>query len=476
MLEVSAEMPEWASVFWEDGLRHLGLKGGRGSGAKSRTTASALLLQGTQSTRRVLCGREIQRSIRDSVKTLLDDSIARMKLGHGPGGNGFYTSTQTGIYGANGTRFLFAGLRHNVEQLKSLEGITDVWVEEARTISQETIDTLEPTIRADNSRFIWTYNPRLPTDPIDAMLCAKPPPPRTHVLHLGPDDNPWFPQVLREKMEYDKRRDFARYRHIWLGHYWERDDAKVFTDWEVAQFDTPDEAVLRFGADWGFSIDPTVLIRCFIGWWIDGDAIPDPQGDTVFIDREAWQVGCGIDMTPALFAGSDTLVEPPRWKNPHDYPGIPGSLMWEICADSARPETIAYMAQRGFPIVPAIKGAGSIEDGVEFLKSYRIVIHERCKNTVDEISTYSYKVDKITEKVLPVLADKDNNTIDAARYALEAVRRAGTGRRIIRSASPRAALMGHKTAAQRVLDSNAQNQGNTGKGWGTAPGRSEGVR
>lgn len=469
------QLPTWAGVFWQDNVRHLALKGGRGAGAKSRSTAAALLTQGTQSVRRVLCGREIQRSIRDSVKALLDDQIIRLKLGQGPGQSGFYRSTRDGIYGANGTRFIFTGLKANIEQIKSIEGITDVWLEEARTLSQNTLDVLEPTIRAPGSRLIYGYNPRLPTDPVDQMFWGKQgPPPRSVTLHLQPEDNPWFPDVLREKMEYDMRRDYARYRHIWRGDYWERDDAKVFTDWEVAEFDSPAEAVLRFGADWGFSIDPTVLIRAFVGWWDGFTATPDWRGDTLFIDHEAWRVKCPIDDTPALFAGSDEGAVRPRWTNPNDYPGVPGSLVWPITADSARPETIAYMQQRGFRMEAALKGAGSIEDGVSFLQSMRIVVHPRCTNTADEMSTYSYKVDRLTEQVLPVLADKDNNTIDALRYALEGVRRAGSGQLLIRSASPRAAAQGHKTPEQHAaaLRHNAQH---TTRGWGSAPGKREGI-
>ncbi len=467
-------LPEWASVFWRTDWRHLALKGGRAAGAKSRSVAAALLILGSQERRRVLCGREIQRSIRDSVKALLDDTILRLGLGQGPGQSGFYRSTLNGIYGANGTRFIFTGLRQNIEQVKSIEGITDVWLEEARTLSGETLDTLEPTIRAPGSRLIYSYNAKLRTDPVDAMFFAGKPPPRSIALHLQPEDNPWFPEVLREKMEYDAARDWGRFQHIWRGAYWERDDAKVFTDWEVADFDTPADAVLRFGADWGFSVDPTVLVRAFIGFWDGVTARADWKGDTLFVDEEAFKVGCAIDDTPALFAGTDEAALVPRWPNTHNFPGVPGSLLWPITADSARPETIAYMAARGFNMAPAIKGAGSIEDGVAFLQAFHIVVHSRCVNTADEMATYSYKVDKATEQVLPVLADKDNNTIDSLRYALEGVRRAGSGEMNIRSASPRASAMVHKTPAQRIAMLKRQGEV-AGKGWGTVPSKREGI-
>lgn len=470
------ELPDWAEILWRRDWRHLAVKGGRGAGAKSRTIATALVAQGAAEPRRILCAREVQRSIRESVKALLDDAIMRQGMGQGRNQNGFYQSTQTGIYGANGTRFIFAGLRQNIEQIKSIEGITDVWLEEARTVSQDTLDTLEPTIRASGSRLIYGYNPRLPTDPVDAMFWGPMgPPPRSEMLHLQPEDNPWFPDVLREKMEYDFRRDYARAMHIWRGAYWERDDAKVFTDWEVVDFETPDDAVLRFGADWGFSVDPTVLVRCFIGWWNGVTATPDWKGDTLFFDHEAFAVGCKIEDTPALFAGSDDAMARPRWQNKHNRPGVPGSLRWPITADNARPEMVDFMGGKGFTIESALKGAGSIEDGVTFLQSYHIVVHPRCVNTADEIATYSYKVDKLTQQVLPVLADKDNNTIDAARYALEGVRRAGSGNLLIRSASPRATAVGHKTPAQREAQLQREAEQSTGRPWGSVPSQRKGI-
>ena len=117
-------------------------------------------------------------------------------------------------------------------------------------------------------------------------------------------------------------------------------------------------------------------------------------------------VGCEIDQLPDLFDR------------------VPDSRKWFITADSARPETISYMRNHGFPkINAAIKGPKSLEEGVEFLKSYDIIVHPRCVHLIDELTLYSYKTDPLTAQVLPVLADKDNHVIDALRYALEALRK-----------------------------------------------------
>jgi len=211
-----------------------------------------------------------------------------------------------------------------------------------------------------------------------------------------------------------------------LGGNWKirNTSALVFTNWRVEEFETPEDAVLRFGADWGFASDPSALVRC----WVDGRRL--------YVDYEAGSAGVEIDDTPALFAGDDAN-KPPRWENRNARPGIPGALKWTITADSARPETVSYMRRKGFKIIPAIKGAGSIEDGVAFLQSYEIVVHPRCPQVAGELGSYSYRVDAQTGQVLPILEDKFNNFIDALRYALEALRRSGKRPEATPQAKPR---------------------------------------
>ena len=365
--------------------------GGRGSG-KSHSVASTLIYLACISDKplRIACYREIQKSIRDSSKRLLDDKIAQMGL------SWFFESTQNEIRGQNGSLFIFGGLRSNPEAVKSTEGLDIAWIEEAATVSQTSLDILIPTLRKPGSELWFTYNPRFATDPVDKMFCGAEPPPNSVIRKVNFNDNEFFPDVLRDEMEWDKRRDPDKYKHIWLGEYQSNSEARVFKNWRVGNRDEFIEDPTRryyYGADWGFSVDPTVLTRCYI------------EGRTLYVDREVYKVGCEIDATPALFDQ------------------VPGSRKWPIRADSARPETISYMNRQGFNIVSAIKGAGSVEDGIEFLKSHDIVVHPDCRHTIDELSLYSYKVDKLTDEVLPVLEDKENHVIDALRYALEGARR-----------------------------------------------------
>lgn len=382
------QLPEWGGLLWDD-FRHLGLHGGRGA-AKSRSIATALVLQSVERHERVLCGREIQKSIKDSVKRLLDDEIARLGL------SSVFDSVETEIRGPNDSLFLFAGIKGNANAIKSIEGITTFWGEEAQAFSQASIDTVVPTIRAPGSRLIWSWNPDLETDPVDVLLRGvSGAPPRSIVREVNYSENPWFPEELRAEMEFMRSRDFDKFEHIWLGKYRRNSEARVFKNWRVEAFDSPANVEYRLGGDFGFSIDPSCAVRC----WIDGTQI--------FVDYEAWGLQIEITDLPSLFLT------------------IPDAEKYWLTADSSRPETISHLRKNGFPrIAPALKGARSLEEGVEFLKGYDLIVHPRCQNVIDELTHYSYKTDPLTGQVLGVLEDKNNHCIDALRYAVEGARRA----------------------------------------------------
>lgn len=365
--------------------------GGRGGG-KSRAIAAALIHMASVTSLRILCAREIQLSIKDSVKRLLDDEIVRQGL------QAEYTSTLTEIRNnRTGSLFIFSGLRGaSADTIKSYEGIDICWLEEAHSISQRSWDVLIPTIRKEQSEIWISFNPYLKTDPVYKMFVEGTPPPDSVVVEVNHYDNPFFPDVLRREMEWDRERDPDKYTHVWLGKPVQNTDTQVFNGtWTIAPCPEPHpNEMLYFGADWGFAQDPTTLVRC----WID-DSIR-----TLYVDHEAGGVGIEIDDTPALF----------------DM--VPGSRAYDIIADSARPETISYMRRAGFRVKPASKGKGSVEEGVARLKNYRIVVDPRCRNVVSELSLYSYKTDPRTGAILPVLEDRHNHTIDALRYATERLR------------------------------------------------------
>ena len=389
MMELNIETPEWAEPLLAP-ARYKGIWGGRGSG-KSHERAEAMveahiLNPNTAS----VCLREVQKSIKFSVKRLLEQKIKSM------GVESHFEIQDTMIKNTKGDGvIIFQGMQnHTADSIKSLEGFDIAWFEEAQTASQRSLDLLRPTIRKPGSELWFTWNPHKETDPIDVLLRGKTPPPNSQIIKVNYLDNPWFPDVLREEMEYDKRRDTDKYTHIWLGGYVKNSEARVFKNWKVEEFEAPADAVHRLGADWGFSVDPTVGVRCHV------------VGRKVFVDYEAYQVGCEIMDTPDLFMT------------------IPESEKWPLVGDSSRPETISHMRKNGFPkIMPSVKGAGSLEAGVEWLQSYDIVVHPRCTHVIDELTNYSYKVDKDTDAITSELEDKNNHIIDALRYANEAARR-----------------------------------------------------
>lgn len=375
---MQAQLPEWSVVLFDEALRYLGAHGGRGS-AKSNSFVRALLIKAATKPLRVLCAREFQKSIRDSSKRLLDDIIAELKL------EGF-TSTDTEIRHANGSLFIFAGLHANISNIKSMEGLDICWVDEAQNISQTSLDVLIPTMRKPGSQLWFTWNPYLPTDPIDVLLRGDNPPPRSLVVEVNHDSNPFMTRELTEEMEYLRGKDPEMFLHVWEGKYLERSDANVFkkNDWRVGVMDVPADIVPRYGADFGFAVDPSVMLRC---WVI-------PAQRTIYVDREAYMVGLPTESLPDFFRSVD---------NAERFTSV---------ADSARPETIDYLQKHGFPkMVGCAKGANSVEEGVEFLRSFTIVVAPHCKHVIDELANYKYKTEKLTKKVLPVLEDKNNHCI-----------------------------------------------------------------
>jgi phage terminase large subunit len=183
--------------------------GGRG-GAKSWNFARALLLMGVEKPMRILCARETMKSISESVHRLLTDQIGMLGL------QSFYAIEKARIYGQNGTEFTFAGLKHNVANIKSAENVSVCWVEEAQSVSRDSWETLIPTIRADNSEIWCSFNPDWSDDPTYEMF-VKNPPPGARVVKVLFSDNPWFPEVLKREMEHMRATDPDGFEHVWMG-------------------------------------------------------------------------------------------------------------------------------------------------------------------------------------------------------------------------------------------------------------------
>jgi phage terminase large subunit len=391
-----AEIPNKLGFLFEP-HRYKVLRGGRG-GTKSWSCARALLTMAADekwAPLRILCTREFQLSIRDSVHKILTDQIALLNLG------GMYDVTQQSIRSKIGSEFIFTGLWNNVAKIKSMEGVDICWCEEAEAISEESWSILVPTIRKKGSEIWVSFNPNLETDATYQRFVVSPPPGAV-VVEIGWEENPWISDELLAEKDHLYAVDADAAAWVWGGKTRTINKALVLFGKVVVEPFTPGEDWdgPYQGVDWGFAESPTALVRL----WIYG---PDNSPTkTLYVEYEAYGVGVEVTDTPALF---DT---------------VPKAADYVTRADNARPEMISHCRNNDYPkMIACVKGKGSVEDGVAHLRGYtRIVIHPRCEHAIEESRLWSYKKNKAGD-VLPILVDAHDHIWDAARYALEPVMR-----------------------------------------------------
>ncbi len=370
--------------FITENWRYKCVYGGRGKGATWQY-AMLLLLKSMEERLRILCTREFQNSIDKSVYHTLVTQIDRLEL---PG----FKVRQNFIHSPGGGKFIFEGLRYNIDSIKSMEGIDITWVAEADKVPQDAWDKLIPTVFRHKYSEIWIdFNTDQEDDPVYNML-VKNKRKNALVLFQTYQDNPEFPEGLREEMEYCKEHDYEKYLWIWMGQ------PRTFSElcimhgkWREDEFETPEDAQFFHGVDWGFAHDPIAALRCYI------------KDDILFIDRECGGVGIEITKTADLFDSIDTLST------------------WPSRADNARPELINHMQTHGYRKMEAAKkGKGSVLDGIAKIRGFKeVIVHSRCVNVQEEFKLYKYKKNALTNEITPVPEDKNNHWIDALRYALE---------------------------------------------------------
>lgn len=387
-----AQLPPWASPLLEP-RRYKALYGGRGGG-KSIAIADSLLLEALRRPIRVLCAREYQNSINDSVLYLLNMRIQALGMGH------LFTVLKDTIKTKDGrSEFIFKGIRYNVSSIQSIAGITHCWVEEAQTISANSWRVLTPSIRLDGSEIWLSFNPRKEDDPVYREFVLAPPDENTWVRKVNWNENPYFTEALELERRRSLQLDAALYKHVWEGELLQRTDDQIFANkWAIAEFEPAAGWEGPFyGCDFGFSTSPTVLVKLWI------------HNNRLYIERESAAFHLELD---------DTGI---RWME--DVPGCESAI---VRADSARPTSINYLRSHGLPgIVGAKKGANSIAEGVRYIRSFQqVIIHPRCGRTSEEFRLYRYKVDEFSGKVTDIIIDAYNDAIDSIRYALEPKMRA----------------------------------------------------
>lgn len=354
----------------------------------------------------ILCGREFMNSLEDSSMEEVKQAIRSV-----PWLDAYFELGERYIRTKNRrVSYVFVGLRHNVDSLKSKARVLIAWIDEAESVSETAWIKLSPTVREADSEIWVTWNPEKNGSPTDKRFRQKPPE-NGRIVELNYTDNPWFPDVLEQERKDDRERlDDETYAWIWEGAYRENSDAQILAGkYRVDEF-TPQPGWdgPYFGIDWGFSQDPTAGVKLWI------------HDRRLYVEYEANKVGLENDDI------AEFMIQ-----------RLPGIEKHVVRADSARPETISHVKSKGqdnrrqaLPLITSVqKWPGSVEDGIAHLRSYReIVIHPRCTHTLKEARLYSYKTDRLSGDVLTDIVDANNHHMDAARYALAPmIRRQGVG-------------------------------------------------
>lgn len=310
-MELTLQIPRKMRPFL-DPARYKGAKGGRGSG-KSHNVARILLLRGLSERQRILCAREIQKSIKDSVHKLFADLIEKMGLGSA------YEVQRDVIKGPHGTEFLFIGLQdHTADSIKSYEGVDICWIEEAHTVSQRSWEILVPTIRKPGSEIWATWNPESPEDAVESIFVHHPQP-GTVLVEMNWRDNPWFPEELEAERVHLQRLNPDLYAHVWEGQYRTAAGLMFKRDWmrfyerkpaELAIYMASDYAVTEDGGDWTehgvFGLDHAGNLYA-LDWW-SGQTSPETWIEAALRLAKLWRPRMWFDEAGVIRRAVDGAI------------------------------------------------------------------------------------------------------------------------------------------------------------------------
>lgn len=368
--------------------------GGRGS-SKTRTISSLLVEMIRYEGLRVVVLREILRSVPKSSYKEMSDEIDRRLLRSTE-----MTVTNTEIRSnLSKGEAIFLGLKNNVTALKGLAAIDLAWCDESENVSQTSLDTLFPTIRAEDSEIWISFNPRFKNDPswklvesyYDLMKNGIYEDEYVLIIECNYSNNPWLPLVLKLERDKMKEHDYDRYMYIWEGKFNIRSDSQIMKGkWEIKGFEVDSDWEMFCGLDFGF-VHPSAFVQMYL----------DDREEILYVRREFG--GSSID--------TDELA-----KLIKNIPFVDDS---RIYADNSRPETISALRNLDIDVFPAEKGEGSVLDGIAYLRSLnRIVIHPDCPSTANNFEDYNWKVDPVTEEIMEIIIKENDDFIDAIRYGL----------------------------------------------------------
>lgn len=388
MTQPTIEIPTEYKPLFEDWWREAAIYGGRGS-LKSHTVARYLLIRARMAQTRVGCFREYQNSIADSAHQLLADLIDKYQLKE------FKVTDNSIVNRINGSDFLFKGLHHNEQSVKSIEGIDIAWVEEAQTVSEQSIDILVPTVRKPGSKIIYTYNRLKTEDPVHKRLVIEGRP-NTLVLNVNYDvaqKYGWFPEVLRLEMEDDRENRPNLYKHKWLGEP-NNLAGRVYKDW-IKVAEVPHEAQLvRRGLDFGFTNDPASIIDVY-----------RYNGGFILSERLYKRGMKNNDLANFINTLNDSQVL--------------------VMADSSEPKSIAEVQEYGVNILGVDKKGsgvkGYLHHSIDYMQQQRISVTASSKNLWSEYEEYMWATDRDGKPLNEPEGGKDH-ALDAARYAFDGLR------------------------------------------------------
>lgn len=375
--------------------RYRVLYGGRG-GAKSWGVARALLIKAAKEPLRILCAREFMTSMRDSVHKLLCDQIVDLNL------TAFYEITQASIRGKNGSEFSFVGLKNNVANVKSYEGIDICWVEEAQTVTRLSWNVLIPTIRKVDSEIWVTFNPELETDETYQRFVIHKPE-NAVVQKVNWSDNPWFPNTLRLEMETLKLRDPEAHRTVWEGFCRQTVDGAIFA--KEMQFAELEGRITRV------PYDPAKPVHAvFDLGWADSTAIWFVQ----FIGMETRLIRYLEDNQQTI---SHYLAEMQKFGYVYDTFWLPHDAQNKTLASQGRSieeivRNAGYKTRvlERVPVVDSINAARTIFRSCYFDR-------ENCYDGLQCLRHYRYEVDPDTKQFSRTpLHDQYSHGADAFRY------------------------------------------------------------
>lgn len=375
---------EYKRLFDKD-WREAAVYGGRYS-LKSHTVARILLIQAREQKKRTACFREFQNSIAESSHQLLADLIQKYDMRE------FKVTDNSIVNSINGSDFIFRGLHRNEQSIKSIEGIDTAWVEEAQTITTPSIEVLTPTIRKSGSQIIYTYNRLEEEDPVHKRLVMEGRP-NTLIIQANYDIALKYgymtPEMLLEVND-DKERRPALYKHKWLGEP-NTQEGRIYDGWATIDVIPHEARLVRYGLDFGYSIDPTVIVAMY-----------EYNGGYI-IDEVTYQKGLSNKSI------HDILDNQPR------------AL---VVADSAEPKSIDEIHNYGTNIIGVVKGPDSVRQGIDYVQQQRISLTARSVKTRTAYLNYKWATDK-DGKALNVPDDSVHewsNSMDAIRYGFDALR------------------------------------------------------